>query len=183
MNKKNILNIVLGVLYYVLGAIGFFYLFIFTLLFGAIIDFSHGLFAFCYVILPVVVLALPIAIKLITKKEFYKSILFSSIGVIIYFIIVFCIEMCIIRYMKDFTVDKWNNYVDFRYLMVDDLEKEYNFVGMSKEEVFDILGEYDYCNDTSMRYLIRYIWLKDEYFYLFYDENGIITNTEIKIAK
>ena len=58
MKKDTILGIILGILYYVLSAIFYFYLYIIEALAGNISDFSSVLFYFCYAVLPIIFLAI-----------------------------------------------------------------------------------------------------------------------------
>ena len=109
MKKVTILNIILGGSYYILGIIGFFLFFVLFGLCGVIEYFSDALFWTCFLVIPIIILLLPIIIKIISKKEFYKSILLSSISVVIYFILIFVINISIVKYMRVFTIDKWNN--------------------------------------------------------------------------
>ena len=91
MKKDKIFGIILGILYYVLSAIFYFYLFIIEVLAGSISDFSMTLFYICYAVLPIILLAMPLIVKFVFKKKFYKSILYSVLSVIIYLIILISI--------------------------------------------------------------------------------------------
>lgn len=180
MQKEKMLNITFGTLYYILGIVGFFYLYMLAVLFGMISSFSQSLFIVCFIILPLIILILPVIIKKTMKQEFYKAILLSCISVIIYFIILFIIKFSILNYMSKFTIQKWNNdnYIDLRYLMLDDLEKKYDFIGMNKEKANQILGLKSYYNyDNGICYFIKNEWLNNYYYCLDYDENNIITKT------
>jgi len=44
-------------------------------------------------------------------------------------------------YLNDFTPEKWEKYPNERYHMLENMTKEINFLGMTKEEVIEILGE------------------------------------------
>ncbi len=44
-------------------------------------------------------------------------------------------------YSRDFTPEKWKNYPAGRDAMVEDLEKEHDLVGMTKNEIIELLGE------------------------------------------
>lgn len=125
MKKSKVLSIILGLIYYICGIIGFFILFVLVGLFGIIELFSDTLFWICFFIVPIIILILPIILKITLKKEFYKSILYSLISVPIYFAIIIVINFAISKYMNVFTIDKWTNkqYSNLRYLMVNDLEK------------------------------------------------------------
>lgn len=44
------------------------------------------------------------------------------------------------RYYGNFTPQKWIDNPDYRYLMIDSLERKYDIVGMSKQDITDLLG-------------------------------------------
>ena len=167
MTKK--LNIIFTLLYYILGIVGFYLLFIITFIAG-FVDLKN-IFLMLFVILPIIVLLLPIIIKKIFKKEFYKCILFSLIAVIIYFII-FCIFL---SYIGTFSESKWQNdkYTNLRYLMIDHLEEKYDFIGMNKNEVIKILG--DEGGNNELCYQTRSFMISTYFYCLKYDDNNFIT--------
>lgn len=184
--KVKFSSIISGILYYVLGLVGFYLLYFISALFGIIGSFSPVLFITCFVILPLLILVLPIIIKQILKIEFSKSVLLSCIAVIVYFIIILVVRFSILTYMGKFTVEKWDNenYTHLRYLMIDDMEQKYDFVGMNKEDVMEILGtescdirENYHVYDNSICYFVKNEWRDSYYYGLEYDENGVITNT------
>lgn len=177
MKKEIVINIITGLLYYVLGVIIFFYSFVLVGLFGIILDFSEILFWIYFLVLPIIILILPIISKFIYKKQFYKAILKALKAVGVYFILIFTTSIGIRIYISNFTPEKWSNknYYNLRYLMLNDLEEKYELVGMKKEEVIKILGEEYKKNDKCIYYYIGGEWLESFYYYLEYDENGIIT--------
>ncbi len=85
-------------------------------------------------------------------------------------------------YSNDFTPDKWKNYPAGRDAMIQDLEEEHNLVGMSKDEIIELLGEpnnisqflygyetYEYYNHHT--YGVGYRYLVN------FGEDGIVTST------
>lgn len=169
------LNTIFTIMYYFLGIVGFYFLFMIGFISG-FINLKY-LFLALFVILPVIILLLPIIIKKILKRDFYKCILFSLIGVIIYFII-----LCIFfSYICIFSESKWKNdkYIDLRYLMIDDLENKYNFVGMNKNEVIKILGDGN--SDDELCYQTSSVMISTYFYCLKYDENNIVTKTYEKV--
>ena len=68
MKKENVLGIILGIMYYILGIIFFFYLYVFEALAGSISDFSSTLFYVIYLIIPIILLMLPVILKFAIKK-------------------------------------------------------------------------------------------------------------------
>ena len=185
MKKDKIFGIILGILYYVLSAIFYFYLFIIEVLAGSISDFSMTLFYICYAVLPIILLAMPLIVKFVFKKKFYKSILYSVLSVIIYLIILISITFGIRQYFKTFSTEKWSNenWNSFRYLMIDDLEDTYDLVGMTKEEVRALLGEEDVelewlITDYAIGYSVRNGFMDWYYYYIYLDENDVVIRTE-----
>ena len=185
MKKDKILGIILGVLYYVLSVIFYFYLFIIEALAGSISDFSMTLFYICYAVLPIILLAMPLILKFAFKKKFYKSIIYSMFSVIIYLIILVIMTFGIRQYFKTFSTEKWSNenWNSFRYLMIDDLEGTYDLVGMTKEEVQTILGQEDVelemlVTDYAIGYSVRNGFMDWYYYYIYLDKNDVVIRTE-----
>lgn len=185
MKKDRILNIVSGVLYYILGPIFFFYLYVFAALVGSIGDFSPELFNIIYLIVPIILLIMPILIKFIFRKKFNKSILYSCIGIIMYILLIIGITLGINRYFHTFSTEKWcnDNWHSFRFLMIEDMEEKYNIVGMKKSEVYDILGEEDKeLEELQGEYVICYSmrngFFEGDYFQIFLNENDIVTKVD-----
>ena len=185
MKKDTILGIILGILYYVLSAIFYFYLYIIEALAGSISDFSSILFYICYAVLPIILLAMPLILKFAFKKKFYKSILYSMLSVIIYVIILLLITLGTRQYFKTFSTEKWSNenWNSFRYFMIDDLEDTYDLVGMTKEEVQSILGQEDVeiewlVTDYAIGYSVREGFMDWYYYYIYLDENDVVIRTE-----
>ncbi len=169
MAKIRRFNIILPSIYYIFGIFGFYFLFIMGITSG-FLDLKK-LFLILFVILPIIVLLLPIVIKTIMKIEFYKCILFSLIGVVIYFIIFSIVLLSI----GTFSESNWKNdqYMNLRYLMIDDLESKYDLIGMNKDEIMKLLGETsgegELCYPTSSFMITTYFYC------LRYDENNLIT--------
>lgn len=186
MKKEKIFGIILGILYYVLSVIFYFYLFIIEALAGSISDFSMTLFYICYAVLPIILLAMPLILKFAFKKKFYKSIIYSMFSVIIYLIILVIMTFGIRQYFKTFSTEKWSNenWNSFRYLMIDDLEDTYDLVGMTKEEVRALLGEEDVelewlITDYAIGYSVRDGFMEGYYYYIYLDENDVVVRTEL----
>lgn len=176
MSKKKLLKIMVGIIYYALGIIGFGYLFILSSLEGIIKSFHQMLFLSCFVIAPLVILILPIVLNRIIKVEYFKSFISGCISIVIYIIAIVLIRFAIIGYMSDFTILKWTNekHANLRYLMIDDLEREYNFIGKNKTEAISVLGKAS-TFDNSLCYYVKSDWI-DSYYYCFkYDDTNVIT--------
>lgn len=172
MTKIRKLNIVFALIYYFFGIIGFYFLFILGITSG-FMDLKY-LCLILFIILPVMILLLPIVIKKLLKKNFYKCILFSLIGVIVYFII-----LCAVLYfISTFSESKWKNnkYINLRYLMIEDLEEKYDFIGMNKREVIKILGDESF-DDNELCYKTSSVMISEYFYCLKYNEKNIVTET------
>lgn len=90
-----------------------------------------------YILLPIIVFLVPLLID----RSFKKSALWAVVLISIYALISLGTYAGIHKYMENFTSDKWDKYPKVRYLMLDDLADKHNFIGMSKDEITDILGE------------------------------------------
>lgn len=66
--------------------------------------------------------------------------------------------------------------------MIDDLTSKHNFIGMSKEDIIDVLGEpsYSWQEESKQRvgYVIQSLFLESKYFE-FTVENEVITESRI----
>lgn len=181
MDKKKALtlNLIFGLLYHVFGSIGFFLLFFMAGFDGVIQYVSQELFWFCFLILPGVVLVMPVILYLLLKKEFYQSVLLSLISILLYFAAIGFLHIGIVSNMKEFTPEKWNDNNNLRYLMVEDMENQYAFVGMKKREVQELLGDQEEYNNR-LTYYIKSRWLTSYYYCLDLDESDTVTKTYIE---
>lgn len=185
MKKDRVSNIVSGVLYYILGSIFFYYSYVFGAFVGSIVDFSTALFYIIYLIVPIILFIMPIMIKFIFRKKFYKSILYSYIGIIMYILLIIGLTFGINRYFHTFSTEKWcnDNWHSFRYLMIDDMEEKYSIVGMKKSEVYDLLGKEDekleeLQGEYIICYSIRTGFFEGDSFQIFLNENDVVTKVD-----
>lgn len=185
MKKNEILGVVLGILFYLLGSIIFFYLYVFESLSGSISDFSSTLFYISYLIIPIIILVMPLIFKFAFKKRFYKSVCYSSLMVIIYIFILLLLTFGIKKYFNTFTTEKWSNdnWHGFRYLMIEDLEKQYNLIGMKKEEIYQILGKEDrtlkeFDDNSSLCYSMRNGFFEGDYYIIILNDENIVTDIQ-----
>lgn len=174
MKKEKIINIIAGILYYALGIIFFRQLFLITLILPMEIIVSKILYLILYLILPLFLLILPIIICKKEKKVFYKSILLSLIGIVIYLIMMIVIRVSMTYYFGNFTPEKWRKYPELRGYMFDDLEKNHKIIGMSKDDAINLLGKPEETDKGICYYDSTFVY-SDYYFCLLYDENNIIT--------
>jgi len=94
-----------------------------------------------FILFPVILLFSPFFISLVWKKPLSKSVSISVIIVVLYFIVILGLNVYLIIYFQTFTKNKWAQFPDNRFLMIENLESQYTLTGMSKEEVLSLLGE------------------------------------------
>jgi hypothetical protein len=91
-------------------------------------------------------------------------------------------------YMSVYTKEKWEKYPYVRYCMLDNLKERYEFIGMTEQEVKEILGEptyvVEYTGNTKYKGHMAYQYVVgddriDGYTYDFIFENGIIVDTSV----
>lgn len=84
---------------------------------------------------------------MITEKEIKKAkiINYSCLGIILFFIVFFIVLALIIsvysHYIHTFTQFKWENDIERRSLIVKDLFNDYELIGMTTQEIEDLLGK------------------------------------------
>lgn len=82
---------------------------------------------------------------------------------------------------RQFTLEKWSecDYC-YRQYMIKDLEKQYNIVGMKKEDVQALLGEASECfgNDNENFYEIGKTNVFMNFYIITYDDNGVVISAE-----
>ena len=175
---KKLIKILLSVIYYILLFLIFWKIIMYELTFGIIAGFSGGLAGMCFVLFPIILIISPILWKYVYKKAFDKSILYSILLMILYLIIVFTIILGVKWNFRIFSQEKWEKYVNLRYMMVDDFEQKYDLLKMTKQEVIDILGE-DIGENNEIQYWIGcrdFFW---EYYCLYLDNDGNIIETNV----
>lgn len=189
MKKEKVFELVLGILYYLLSLILFYYMLVFELFGGSVSAFSNILFYICYIIIPIILLLMPLIFKFILKKAFKKSICYSVIMIIIHMLVLFAINFGIKVYFSKFSSYKWmnSNWNYFRYEMIENLENRYNLKGMSKEEIYNLLGSEDtgiYTdNDYTISYYIRAGFFNPGYYNITFDENDIVIDVRKNFSK
>ena len=186
MENRNLkLDYIIGSLYWVILIVFFIYYCIYGVIEDTlIIGFSFLIFIICYIIIPVCLLTLPLFIKIKFNKKFYISVIISSITTILYvFVIVPTLQYGIKNYLSVFTIDKWKSGHQYnRYFMIEDLEKKYNFVGMTKEEIFYILGEEQINKDLVIEYYIGDGGSNSIYYNIYLNEKYEVIKTKVKLV-
>ena len=176
--KGMLIKILLSVTYYIFLCLIFLKILIYESTFAIITNFSGRLASICYFLFPTILVISPIIWKSVYKKSFYKSILYSTFSIIIYLIIFFTITLSIKWSFRTFSQEKWKNYENLRYMMIDDFEQKYDLLKMTKQEVIDILGEH-IGKENEIQYSIGcrdFFW---EYYCLYLDNEGNIIETNI----
>ncbi len=78
-----------------------------------------------------------------------------------------------------FSKEGWENHISERHLMIDSLEDKYHLEGMTKEEIYDLLGETTTIdNDNIICYFINSSTPDQDYCLMF--ENNKVVDTAIK---
>lgn len=187
MQKKVILDIVFGIVYYICALILFWPSFIIAAFDGVVYYFSHPLFYISYCVLPLALVIVPLIWKFVWKKEFYKSILYSCLVAAACLVFLVGTRWGIAEYFRTFTMQKWGNpeWRYLRYFMVDDMEEKYSFVGETMDEVYGILGSSDEERNAKDAggermacYTIMEGFPKTLYYCICFDENDIAVRIE-----
>ena len=102
-----------------------------------------------------------------------KSLVFAICFSLIYIgIIIPTIHFGIIKYTENFNTEKWSEMRFLRYLMIEDLEDNYNLVNMSTTEINSLLGKIDKKYDNTLCYFIKDD-VKDLYYCLKLENNRV----------
>ena len=186
ITKQKILNIIFIILWFVLIT----FIYYVNLIYGVfgntlIVDTFELLSIIIYLGIPVIIIFLPLILRFIFSKKIIRSLAFSLGMAVIYFLLLFILNKGLVFYFSSFSKEKWDKYQYNRYLMVDDLEKKYELVGMTKFEVIDLLGqsysEVTYKEELAMRYVIKVGFLTERDFLLFIEDDYVVRIKKNKI--
>lgn len=139
--------------------------------------------SFLYVLLPMFILVIPLLVKYIAKCKERTILVYSFILIILYVSIIYTTHVVTYKYIQDFTTQKWLDFKYERILMLDDLKNKYNLVGMSIEDIKNLLGSPDVESDNEIEYVIDEGWIDPEMLVLRFENQIIIdfyTYTEFK---
>ena len=140
--SKKIITIILSFFWFVFSPMILYVNAIYGFFSNTILAETSGLmFLITYLILPVILIFSPIIYKLIFKKSFLNSLAISFISLIVYLVFLFLCLECLNFYLSDFSKTKWNNYPMNRYLMIENLEEKHKIIGLTTEEIIDLLGD------------------------------------------
>lgn len=83
-------------------------------------------------------------------------------------------------YFSNYSRSKWDNNEYLRYCMIDDLERKYKIVGMTKDEVTDLLGKPDHFEyrEDKYEYFAGSYWI-DVQVYTIWFEDDIAVRTYV----
>ena len=103
---------------------------------------GYRMWAALYLLLPT---ALFITLMLIAvynrKKGLKKTAVIAAVTVCLYAVVSLASMIAPKIYFKSFSAEKWAKNFKVRYMMLDDLKRKYNFIGMTRDEVTAVLGE------------------------------------------
>lgn len=90
------------------------------------------------------------------KTPYYWVISFITIPVVFVGIIMTWYFISTSFQKKEFNKISWDQNIELRYELVDDLIDKKTLIGLSPEEIIILLGEVDYTNDNTFGYYIGY---------------------------
>lgn len=148
---------------------------------------------FLCIVLPIILFALPIVLIFFVKKRGRLfSIVLSFMFLFMYTSVMAVFNHYAIIEQQTFSTEKWQSskYCEHRHYIIDDLKCKHSFVGMTRNEVDRILGDisdskcsYDFQRDNKICFFSRNVpyFGEFEYFCLYFDDNNIVTKTEVEI--
>lgn len=175
MDKKD--NVIFLV-YLVLSMLIYTGLFFYNFVSGVVICLpSHFLFIFLIIVIPIILLLLPLILEKKFKNKKKSLLLAASLSAMYIIIIIPLVQFSIVKYAEKFGIEKWNEMQFLRYLMIEDLEDNYELVNMRIHEVNNLLGKADKEFDDTLCYFIKDD--VDDQFYCLKIENNIVINNFI----
>jgi len=175
--KNKIILVSLIILYYISLYCCFFLLLTYAFFIYPILMILFNL------IFPFLLMILLPVLKYIFKKNWRKSIQYSFILLGTYTVLSSVVGQTIDGNLKIFSTTKWQdqNYCDVRYMMIPDLQKNYQFIDMPKKDLYALLGNpnnktcgYDYEKDKKICYITLYGDLNSKFLCFFFNENNTI---------
>ncbi len=94
--------------------------------------------SFVYLVVTIVLFA----VAIIFRKKIKGGVLAALIYATILSVVVNCVA-CVgmIEYLSDYSKSKWGKYIEYRHFMIDDLRNGNELVGLSENEIKNLLGE------------------------------------------
>lgn len=166
---------------------------IFVLLWGAILlvltamcifdtfldSFADGLLLKVFGVTSVIGIVITILCR---KKMKYKWMLplLLIVSTIVTTAVNYGVLWCAFDYMSVYTREKWDKYPRERSCMIDNLNEQYEFIGMTEQEIIATLGESDLVFESDGRTIYQYViggFFKERNAYDFIFENGCVVET------
>lgn len=130
----------------------------------------------------------PIILRYIFRISMQKSVIYSFLFLLFYLLSSVCVGYGITECFKNFSTESWNDekICHMRFVMLDDLRKNYKLKEKSKEEIYKLLGkvENDRCHykeqiSLSSSYHELCYEIEDGYifFCLYFNKNGNVEKT------
>jgi len=149
--------------------------------------FGDGILFKVFTIIAVIGLLIPILFR---KKMKYSWMM--PLSLIVATIITTAVNYGVLYvasdYMSVYTREKWDKYPLIRYCMLDDLKEQYEFIGMTEQELKEALGEPTYIAEytgetehkgrTAYQYIIGDDYI-DGYTYDLIFDNEVVVDTSI----
>ncbi len=89
---------------------------------------------------------------LIKSKKHVKTLFFIFVVSVILWVSMFAFYNSATLAFQSFSREKWTNYPEQRYLMIDSLKSDYNIIGMDFQKVINLLGVPDYSSECYHEY-------------------------------
>ncbi len=179
MNSKAI-NILLSIFLFWTWC-GILFVSFILLIFSDIIHyFGNGILKYIFGLIYVLALVLPIVFRKKLGRNF--SLPLALIVTTIISIMINCfIYLGVNSYISDFSREKWDSNEKLRIHMISDLEREYQLIGKSENEIIDLLGDPTYIHDDGEHRYEYYIGdsIIDPYTYDVIFDAGIVKETRI----
>lgn len=184
---KKLNNLLVSLLYYVsIVILLFFYPYS-----NVIVSYSNILGAI-FILSLLILIFLPTILKKKMHIDNFISIIYSFVVAIIFLILTLIIGFSTKKYFENFSYKKWNdgNYCSMRYMMVESLENKYSFVGMNREDIYNILGRInkksctaDYEEYNKICYMTYEIEeISRDYYCIYLDENDVVVSAKYQKA-
>lgn len=182
---KIVFNVFLYLLFTLLWGVILSVLFLVTTFDRFLDSFADGLLLKVFAVTSVTGIVIPILFR---KKMKYKWMLpvFLIVSTIITTSVNYGVLWCAFDYMSVYTREKWDKYPWERSCMIDNLNEQYEFIGMTEQEVIAILGESDLIFERDDRTIYQYVIgdvFKEQNAYDFMFENGIVVDTSFSRAR
>ena len=85
-------------------------------------------------------------------------------------------------YVSVYTREKWDKYPSVRYCMIDSLNEQYKFIGMTEQELKNVIGEPDRITEKDGNIIYKYVVgdeFTDPHEYNFVLKKGVIANASV----